>query len=1427
MKYTLSLLVLTLAFITTAVEAQVICEPIFIKEYAAAGHNLEPFVTKMLPNGEVLIAGKSSLAGSSDNDAMIARFSGDGTLIWNVLLTGNQDDRLTEITLLNNGNFLLSGSTDSFGYVSKQVLLVYMKNDGTVICNKILGFSGSLSALKAIIQLPGNDIAGCLNVNDSTPLSNPVVFKMDLNGNIKWAKQFDKAGEKSFTSIAFENDRIYVSGFYTDGKKKGVITKLNSADGTIISAENLLYNPDVMDEEVTDLEIFDNKISYGLWEKNVGNSWYRKILIQQQVNGNTYFETIVNSDTDSKPFKCKRTKDDGFLILRNNDEPHIVKLNRYNTIDWSAFLFERYSALHQINNDFDETSSGGCISAGYSNDYYSNYENKIKFIRLNAMGLAGNCTRPGFTFFTDTVKLARKTFQWTSSTSVVLQIDVINPPASKLVIKESVVCDTTICKNATPLPPECNKTSLHEYQTQWAATVRDFVTMDDGSKIVVGEMNFIGFVARINNNGSVAWSKRVEEFSHNSYITRIIKAANGDIVLFINDAYIINHQAFRIIKVLKIDSNGNLLEMKELNKGRGGELGDVTADEYGGFVTVFNKAYGLGYLYSAVIRYNANLQVVWQKELRHSAMTPIYKSIVSDGKAVYIGLESYDWYNKKTIGIEKLDFATGSLVWTKRFSVEEGGLEFSKLIKDNNTLFAFFRKTKPLAYPNYESSMAMLKLTPDGDIIEAVEIKIDNLIPNDTYYYLDVCPPVVTMSADKNFIFSSQVKTAAGQALNISKFDKNGNNIWCKNYTDLDKFSVYNIHSLAAGAVITGTVLRPTFISLGFRTFFVLQVDSAGEIKRQSPQECAPVAAIQTHSPLSITEAPPGIDSVVNLLYSSVGPAVLAEQQTAVYVTPYCIEKSSCNQVTLIKNAGGCSNQDTLSYYLQGNDCGAIVKWKYDTAFFKTILETIDTLRIVPVGPGVSMVKAELETTCFTKRDSALVAVNISANFIKIGNDTIICSGSNILLHAGPGYTSYVWSNGSIDSNLLITVPGQYFVKVKDNCGRTGSDTILVTEAGKDFHISGRNTKCNNDTLQLAATFGYTKYKWSPSNNIISAGESAVVFPVQTQWYFANAEVLTGCTVKDSILVTVKTSPVINLGADTSICFNTAIQLKAPGTFLAYTWSTGKTTNEITVSEKGQYSVRATYTNGCYSADTINIAKYLFLPPALGNDTSVCNNPSFKLNPGVYERYLWSDLTTNSTLSVYKAGPYWVKVTDKNGCSSSDTIFIINLFNNPASFLPDSLLFCYGDQLLLSPSKVFQSYSWSTGETNHSVRISKPGDYLLNVTDFNACRGADTVKIVRNPTCPDVIFFVNAFSPNADRINETFRPVCYGVPEKYELKVYNYFGELVFSTSDFTKGWNGEYKNKTQPVGNYVFICTYKFYGSIQTSKRGNILLLR
>ncbi len=63
--------------------------------------------------------------------------------------------------------------------------------------------------------------------------------------------------------------------------------------------------------------------------------------------------------------------------------------------------------------------------------------------------------------------------------------------------------------------------------------------------------------------------------------------------------------------------------------------------------------------------------------------------------------------------------------------------------------------------------------------------------------------------------------------------------------------------------------------------------------------------------------------------------------------------------------------------------------------------------------------------------------------------------------------------------------------------------------------------------------------------------------------------------------------------------------------------------------------------------------------------------------------------------------------------------------------------------------------------------------------------------------------------------------------EKYLFQVYNRFGEMVFSTTNQSHGWNGTYKGEPQPADAYVFVCTYKFPGYTEEFKKGSFVLLR
>ena len=168
------------------------------------------------------------------------------------------------------------GPTFSFGYPNGKVLMVCLSGNGNILWSKQIGLtSASGDRIQAIKQFSDGDLIGTFNTSDSTAQSDPVVFKMGLNGAVKWMRRFDNNAEESFTSIGFENNKIYVSGFYTDIKKCGVLTILNSLDGTN-SLSQKLYLDSTSDEEVTNMEVYNNKISYGLW---INNSIYERMLL--------------------------------------------------------------------------------------------------------------------------------------------------------------------------------------------------------------------------------------------------------------------------------------------------------------------------------------------------------------------------------------------------------------------------------------------------------------------------------------------------------------------------------------------------------------------------------------------------------------------------------------------------------------------------------------------------------------------------------------------------------------------------------------------------------------------------------------------------------------------------------------------------------------------------------------------------------------------------------------------------------------------------------------------------------------------------------------------------------------------------------------------------------------------------------------------
>ncbi|RUT72627.1 hypothetical protein DLK05_17410, partial [Ancylomarina longa] len=148
-----------------------------------------------------------------------------------------------------------------------------------------------------------------------------------------------------------------------------------------------------------------------------------------------------------------------------------------------------------------------------------------------------------------------------------------------------------------------------------------------------------------------------------------------------------------------------------------------------------------------------------------------------------------------------------------------------------------------------------------------------------------------------------------------------------------------------------------------------------------------------------------------------------------------------------------------------------------------------------------------------------------------------------------------------------------------------------------------------------------------------------------------------GCSASDDVNVTVHANPIVDLGADQQTCAGSSITLDAGNAGATYLWSTGETTQTISTSTSGNYSVVVTNTNGCSASDDVNVTVHANPIVDLGADQQTCAGSSIILDAGnAGATYLWSTGETTQTISTSTSGNYSVVVTNTNGCSASDDV---------------------------------------------------------------------------------------------------------------------------------------------------------------------------
>lgn len=316
----------------------------------------------------------------------------------------------------------------------------------------------------------------------------------------------------------------------------------------------------------------------------------------------------------------------------------------------------------------------------------------------------------------------------------------------------------------------------------------------------------------------------------------------------------------------------------------------------------------------------------------------------------------------------------------------------------------------------------------------------------------------------------------------------------------------------------------------------------------------------------------------------------------------------------------------------------------------------------------------------------------------------------------------------------------------------------------------------------------------------------------------------------DTIVKTVVVNPIpeIELGENVDLCLENELTLNAEFQGVTFLWSDGSTDSSLKVDSGGLYWVQLS-TDNCTYRDSIEIN--IIAPPNinLGNDTIIlCQDETIILDAtdAFVSSYLWQDGSSESTIEVSESKLYSVIV--EHECGTYDFSVLVQI--KPPFTISDLGLdktICEGDTILLD-AKVEQDvqYIWQDGSFSPVYYVTSPGVYQVIVRD-NCLEFTDAITITNEECCE--VYVPNIFTPNDDGINDGFKIFksyigCNSI-SSFSLEIYDRWGNIVHSSNNIDKVWNGTLNFKKVEKGVYVYLLEY-IDGVNQIVLKGDVTII-
>ncbi len=433
---------------------------------------------------------------------------------------------------------------------------------------------------------------------------------------------------------------------------------------------------------------------------------------------------------------------------------------------------------------------------------------------------------------------------------------------------------------------------------------------------------------------------------------------------------------------------------------------------------------------------------------------------------------------------------------------------------------------------------------------------------------------------------------------------------------------------------------------------------------------------------------------------------------------------------------------------------------------------------------------------------------------------------ASVITQGDTSLYQYLWSTTPSQNMPTVThiAAGTYSVIVTDTNNCSSSASVIISNVPfLTPEILGDSSFCEGSSAILNAGGNYAAYFWSDGT---TAQTTSVSIPGM---YSVTVTMDAVCRGTDSIYVIENLNPVPVIFGNPLICPEASALIDAGSGYNSYLWSTGQSTQTLSVTTENTYYVTVTDANNCSGSDDIIVSSNNgpYLTAITQNE--ICGRADGSAfveatgGLGTYT-YRWSNGAELPLDTGLVQASYQVTVSDGN-CIVSANLTVgetpgptagFNVQPNRLVLLEQYVTAAFTD----NSSGTVIDWSWDFGDTTYVVYGSEVthdyyhlGYYPVThiVSDTNGC--IDTiVKIIQIRdyyTC----YIPNCFTPSSlDNLNNWFSPVGTNwSPDDFEMYIFDRWGKQLFRSNDITHcAWNGTLNNSGTPgdalMGVYQYV---------------------